>query len=114
MSLTGGSSVGIGNNAGSLKLPEGWGSSGAIGGGSAGGATGAATAEPVTPGQLGTPAAGRSTGVGGNPLLGHQASDDEDESADKGNDYLRGDHFGQGGLIAPGVIGADSAAESAR
>lgn len=114
VSLTGGSSVGIGNNAGSLKLPEGWGSSGAIGGGSGGGAAGAATAEPVAPGQVGTPAAGRSTGVGGNPLLGHQASDDEDESADKGNDYLRGDHFGQGGLIAPGVIGADSAAESAR
>ncbi|WP_024801309.1 PPE domain-containing protein [Nocardia sp. BMG51109] len=112
MSLSGGSTVGIGNNAGSLKLPEGWGA-GAIGGG---GAASPTTVQPVSPASAGGPAPAptRPAGTSGNPLLGNQSRDDEEESEQHGNDYLRGDHFGQGGVIAPGVIGGDPSAESAR
>ncbi|RDI48403.1 PPE domain-containing protein [Nocardia mexicana] len=105
-----GGSVGIGSNAGSLKLPDGWGAGAAIGGGPA--AT-TATAEATAASQAGAPPA-RTNNAMGNPLLGNQAHNDEEEDERSGNDYLRGEHFAEGGVIAPGVIGADASAESTR
>ncbi|MBB5913697.1 PPE-repeat protein [Nocardia transvalensis] len=112
VSFSGNSTVGIGNNAGSLKLPEGWGA-GAIG--ATPGTAPTTTVDPVpTASQAGAPAPARTAGTGGNPLLGNQGHADEDEAEHKRNEYLRGDHIGEGGLIAPGVIGGDPSAESAR
>ncbi|MGV9674476.1 PPE domain-containing protein [Nocardia sp. NPDC003482] len=100
-----GGAVGIGNGAGTLKLPEGWGAGNVLGGGNAAAATPAPEAPTV---QVGGPAPARSTATGGNPLLGHQVREDEEEDGEhKGNDYLRGEHFADGRVIAPGVIGGD-------
>ncbi|MBF6065116.1 PPE family protein [Nocardia terpenica] len=102
VSFGGGSTVSIGNGAGSLKLPEGWGAN-AIGGNP----TATAVPESATVGQVGGPAPTRpASATGGNPLLGRQI-EDEDEDDHKGNDYLRGEHFADGRVIAPGVIGGD-------
>ncbi|UAK34078.1 PPE family protein [Nocardia asteroides] len=96
-----GSAAGISN--GSLKLPEGWGSSGTIGGGSAPVqetvAVKAVDAAPVRPANTGN----------GNPLLGNQVrSDEDDETEHDGRDYLRStEHFNDGRLTADGVIGGD-------
>ncbi|MDR7167658.1 hypothetical protein J2W56_001377 [Nocardia kruczakiae] len=102
----GGSSVGIGNGAGTLQLPEGWGAGNVIGAPAAT-APGAETA-PVA--QMGAPAPARANNAAGNPLLGRQVDSDDDEGEHQGNDYLRGEHFADGRVIAPGVIGADPAA----
>ncbi|WP_330233859.1 PPE family protein [Nocardia sp. NBC_00508] len=103
---------GIGSSAGmsgSLKLPEGWGGSGAIGAGSAPAQEAAANridAAPV-----------RQTNTGnGNPLLGNQArSDEDDESEHNGRDYLRStEHFNDGRFAADGVIGGGDISGTAR
>jgi hypothetical protein len=106
----GGTSAGIGNSGETLRLPEGW---GAPNPGGPGGTTvaelpeGQAVAAPP-----GAPAPTRSSGAGGgNPLLGRQTEDEEEESLHKGHDYLHGDHFGDGRVIAAGVIGGDPNAE---
>ncbi|MEU1547332.1 PPE domain-containing protein [Nocardia sp. NPDC005745] len=100
VSFSGLGSAGISN--GSLKLPEGWGSSGTIGGSAAVQETVAVKpveAAPVRPANNGN----------GNPLLGNQArSDEEDESEHNGRDYLRSaEHFNDGRFTADGVIGGD-------
>ncbi|MQY26940.1 PPE domain-containing protein [Nocardia aurantia] len=98
----GGSSVGLGNGGGSLRLPEGWGAGGVLGGGPA-----AATGTDITLDLDDSHAAGRGQVLGGNPLLGYQTQEDEDDSEHRGPDYLRGEHFADGRDLAPGVIGAD-------
>ncbi|NKY85546.1 PPE domain-containing protein [Nocardia veterana] len=100
-----GGAVSIGNGAGTLKLPEGWGAGNVIGGPAAT----APTVESAPLGQMGAPTPARSTNGAGNPLLGRQANSDDDEAEHHGNDYLRGEHFADGRIIAPGVIGADPA-----
>jgi PPE-repeat protein len=100
VSFSGLGSAGISN--GSLKLPEGWGSSGTIGGSAPVQETVAVKpveAAPVRPANNGN----------GNPLLGNQArSDEEDESEHNGRDYLRStEHFNDGRFTADGVIGGD-------
>ncbi|MEV0462367.1 PPE domain-containing protein [Nocardia tengchongensis] len=110
VSYAGGGSVNIGNGAGTLRLPEGWGSGlGGTGGfGSLGGTPGPAApvAEPM--GVVGTPASTapvRSTGTGS--LLAQQG-DDEDETR-RGHDYGRSvEVFADGRVVAPAVIGADT------
>ncbi|MFE3754075.1 PPE domain-containing protein [Nocardia tengchongensis] len=109
VSYAGGGSVNIGNGAGTLRLPEGWGSG--LGGtgvlGNPGGVTGAAmpVAEPM--GVVGTPtstAPVRSAGTGS--LLGRQGGD-EDETR-RGHDYGRTvEVFADGRVVAPAVIGTD-------
>jgi PPE-repeat protein len=100
VSFSGLGSAGISN--GSLKLPEGWGSSGTIGGSAPVQETVAVKpveAAPVRPANNGN----------GNPLLGNQArGDEEDESEHNGRDYLRStEHFNDGRFTADGVIGGD-------
>ncbi|WP_063048414.1 PPE domain-containing protein [Nocardia arthritidis] len=100
VSFSGLGSAGISN--GSLKLPEGWGSSGTIGGSAPVQETVAVKpveAAPVRPANNGS----------GNPLLGNQArSDEDDETEHNGRDYLRStEHFNDGRLTADGVIGGD-------
>ncbi|MCP9621880.1 PPE domain-containing protein [Nocardia otitidiscaviarum] len=98
----GGGTVSIGNGAGSLRVPEGWGASGGFGAGAPtaaapGGETAAARAEAAAPVRSNT---------AGSPLLGGQARDDE-EQAREGSGYGRSaDHFADGRVIAPAVIGA--------
>ncbi|MBF6335053.1 PPE family protein [Nocardia abscessus] len=97
-----GSATGISN--GSLKLPEGWGSSGTIGGG-------AAQVQETVAVKAPEAAPVRSANSGnGNPLLGNQArSDEDDESEHNGRDYLRStEHFNDGRFTADGVIGGDT------
>ncbi|MBO0856061.1 MAG: PPE family protein [Nocardia sp.] len=98
----GGASVNIGGGAGSLKLPEGWGAGLPESGGGQAAAEATAAQEMTTPAPAGRPG----TPGTGNPLMGRHANQD-DEHEHHGNEYLRGDHFDEGGLIAPGVIGAD-------
>ncbi|MFI5778531.1 PPE domain-containing protein [Nocardia sp. NPDC051570] len=99
-----GGSVGIGNGAGSLKLPEGWGAGNVLGGSNPSVAAAAPEAQAV---QLGAPAPARSNATGGNPLLGRQLHADEEEDGEhKSADYLNGDHFADGRVVAEGVIGA--------
>ena len=100
-----GSTVGIGNGAGSLKLPEGWGAGNVIG------ETANTQAATSGPGQVGTPAPARANTPSGNPLLGRQVHGDDDEGEHSGNDYLRGEHFADGRIIAAGVIGGGNAIE---
>ncbi|MQY22361.1 PPE domain-containing protein [Nocardia macrotermitis] len=109
VSFSGGGSVGIGNGAGNLKIPEGWG---------AGLGTNFPTATapeiaPTTPASTGNtqPASNRPVSSG-NPLLGNQ-SEDEDELEHK-NELVHGEYFNDGRIIAAGVIGGDPNAESAR
>ncbi|MBF6465543.1 PPE family protein [Nocardia beijingensis] len=95
-----GSAAGISN--GSLKLPEGWGSSGTIGGSAPVQET--VAVKPVEAAPV------RSANNGnGNPLLGNQARSDEDDEAEhNGRDYLRStEHFNDGRFTADGVIGGD-------
>ncbi|MFE3024183.1 PPE domain-containing protein [Nocardia tengchongensis] len=109
VSYAGGGSVNIGNGAGTLRLPEGWGSglgrTGRLG--NPCGTTGPAApvAEPM--GVVGTPASTtpvRSAGTGS--LLGQQGGD-EDETR-RGRDYGRSvEVFADGRVVAPAVIGAD-------
>ncbi|GAB4582262.1 PPE domain-containing protein [Nocardia sp. IFM 10818] len=100
----GGAGVSIGNGGGTLKLPEGWGAGAGIGSG----ATPAAPVltEPVaaSPNTAATaPVRSAST----SPLLGSNHSGDEDETHD-GKDYGRSvEHFADGRVIAPAVIGGD-------
>ncbi len=101
----GGGSVGIGNGAGSLKLPEGWGAGNVIG------ETATTQVAASGPGQLSTPAPARVNNASGNPLLGRQVHGDDDEGEHSGNDYLRGEHFADGRIIAAGVIGGGNAIE---
>ncbi|MEV5647902.1 PPE domain-containing protein [Nocardia sp. NPDC052254] len=101
----GGSSVGIGNGAGALKLPEGWGAGNVIG------ETPTTQVAASGPGQPGTPGPARVGNGSGNPLLGRQVHDDDDEGQHAGNDYLRGEHFADGRIIAAGVIGGGNTIE---
>ncbi|MFE3225619.1 PPE domain-containing protein [Nocardia sp. NPDC059228] len=103
----GGASVNIGNGAGTLKLPEGWGA----GLGNTGGAPppAAPIAEPVT--VTTTPAATapvRSAAT--SPLLGTRGSDEEESH--RGHHYGRSVQvFADGRVIAPAVIGGDALAD---
>ncbi|MFE5288024.1 PPE domain-containing protein [Nocardia sp. NPDC056611] len=107
VSYTGGGSVSIGNGAGTLRLPEGWGPGfGGPGGlGNLSGAT-APAAEPTGVG--GTPASTalvRSTGTGS--VLGQQGGDDNETH--RGHDYGRSiEVFTDGRVVAPAVIGGDA------
>ncbi|MEU7763592.1 PPE family protein [Nocardia sp. NPDC049190] len=100
-----GSAAGMGN--GSLKLPEGWGTNGTIGGGAAHPqetiAVNRADAAPVRP-------------TNSNPLLGNQArSADDDEAEHNGRDYLLStEHFDDGRFAADGVIGGGDFSGTAR
>ncbi|MFF3568232.1 PPE domain-containing protein [Nocardia jiangxiensis] len=109
VSFAGGGSVGIGNGAGNLQIPEGWG---------AGLGTNfpTATAPEIAPT---TPASANSTQPAstrpvssGNPLLGNQAEEEED--LEHKNELVHGEYFNDGRIIAAGVIGGDPNAESAR
>ncbi|BDT93221.1 MULTISPECIES: PPE domain-containing protein [Nocardia] len=95
-----GSAAGISN--GSLKLPEGWGSSGTIGGA-------APVQETVGVKPVEAAPVRSATNGNGNPLLGNQARSDEDDEAEhNGRDYLRStEHFNDGRFTADGVIGGD-------
>lgn len=104
-----GSAVGIGSGAGTLQLPEGWGAGNALGGPAA--ATPVAEAAAVT--QPSGPAPARPAG-NGNPLMGRQVNRDDDESEHNSNEYLNGEHFADGRVIAPGVIGGDLAPENTK
>lgn len=98
-----GASVSVGN--GSLKLPEGWGSS-TIGG--------APTAAPVTENvSISQPTAApvQRSNTPGSPLLGNQVRDEDDESEHKNQIDLRAEHFTDGRYAADGVIGAETAAK---
>ncbi|WP_280314691.1 PPE family protein [Nocardia abscessus] len=102
VSFSGLGSASISN--GTLKLPEGWGSSGTIGGG-------AAQVQETVAVKAPEAAPVRSANSGsGNPLLGNQArSDEDDESEHNGRDYLRStEHFNDGRFTADGVIGGDT------
>ncbi|MBY8858731.1 PPE domain-containing protein [Nocardia sp. CA2R105] len=109
VSFAGGGSIGIGNGAGNLQIPEGWG---------AGLGTNfpTATAPEIAPT---TPASANSTQPAstrpvsnGNPLLGNQAEEEED--LEHKNELVHGEYFNDGRIIAAGVIGGDPNAESAR
>lgn len=107
VSYTGGGSVNIGNGAGALRLPEGWGSGlGGLGNPSGATAPAAPVAEPTGVG--GTSAATtpvRSTGAGSR--LGQQGGD-EDE-AHRGHDYGHSvEVFTDGRVVAPAIIGGDT------
>ncbi|MEU7139456.1 PPE domain-containing protein [Nocardia sp. NPDC046473] len=101
-----GASVSLGN--GSLKLPEGWGSS-TIGGAP----TAAPVAENVSVSQP-TAAPVQRNNTPGSPLLGNQVRDEDDETEHKSQDYLRSEHFNDGRYAADGVIGADAAGTAAK
>ncbi|AHH14919.1 PPE family protein [Nocardia nova SH22a] len=100
-----GATVGIGNGAGTLKLPEGWGAGNVIG------ETAAPQVAATSPSQLSAPAPARAGNPSGNPLLGRQVHGDDDEGEHSGNDYLRGEHFADGRIIAAGVIGGGNPVE---
>ncbi|MEU6559995.1 PPE domain-containing protein [Nocardia nova] len=100
-----GAAVGIGNGAGTLKLPEGWGAGNVIG------ETAAPQVAATSAGQLSAPAPARAGNPAGNPLLGRQVHGDDDEGEHSGNDYLRGEHFADGRIIAAGVIGGGNPVE---
>ncbi|WP_067532190.1 PPE domain-containing protein [Nocardia crassostreae] len=106
VSFGGGANVSIGNGGGTLKLPEGWGAGAGIGAGAAPAAP--IVAEPVAaaPNTAATiPVRSAST----SPLLGSNPIADEDETHD-GKDYGRSvEHFADGRVIAPAVIGGDPA-----
>ncbi|MFD3510402.1 PPE family protein [Nocardia sp. NPDC058666] len=95
-------SAGLGSvNAGSLKLPEGWGAP----------AANATASAPVSEAVVNRAdsAPVRNTGTGaGNPLMGRGQKGEEDEEHD-GIDYVRSDEFTDGRYAAEGVIGADLA-----
>lgn len=108
VSVTGGGvSVYVGNGAGALRLPDGWGA----GLGNAGGTT--APAAPIAaPMSTTIPQAAtvpvRSIGTGS--LLGTQGSDEEEPH--RGHDYGHSTAaFADGRVIAPAVIGGDPSAD---
>ncbi|MBF6238018.1 PPE domain-containing protein [Nocardia otitidiscaviarum] len=99
----GGGTVSIGNGAGSLRVPEGWGAGGGFG---AGAPTAAAPGGETAAVARTEAAAPVRSNTAGSPLLGGQARDDE-EQAREGSGYGRSaDHFADGRVIAPAVIGA--------
>ncbi|WP_062981183.1 PPE domain-containing protein [Nocardia anaemiae] len=94
-----GTSAGAGSAQ--LKLPEGWGT------GSVTGNT--ATAAPETVASVETTPARSINSGAGNPLLGNQARDTEDDESEYDSKIdLRADHFTDGRLAADGVIGANA------
>ncbi len=112
MAATGGSAAatravsfsGTSAGAGSvqLKLPEGWGTGSVIGGNTA-------TAAPETVASVDATSARSISNGTGNPLLGNQARDDEDDEDMHDNKVdLRSDHFTDGRFAADGVIGANA------
>lgn len=105
VSFGGGSTISIGNGAGTLKVPEGWGSGAGFGGGATP-STAPVAAEVTAASRMDAAAPVRSASTG-NPLLGSQASEDDEQTRD-GNTYGRSvEHFADGRVIAPAVIGAD-------
>ncbi|MEV5837938.1 PPE domain-containing protein [Nocardia sp. NPDC052112] len=85
-----------------LKLPEGWGTGSVIGGNSA-------TAVPETVASVDATPARSINNSTGNPLLGNQARDGEDDESEHDSKVdLRADHFTDGRLAADGVIGANA------
>lgn len=110
VSYTGGGSVSIGNGAGTLRLPEGWGPGlggpGGLGNPSGAKAPAAPAAEPR--GVAGTPgstALVRSTGTGS--VLGQHGGDEIETR--RGHDYGRSvEVFTDGRVVAPAVIGGDA------
>ncbi|MGQ4598811.1 PPE domain-containing protein [Nocardia sp. R6R-6] len=104
--------TGLGSAAsvnGSLKLPEGWGASGTIGGPAPAQETATAHQADATPVRQANPG-------NGNPLLGNQArTDEDDETEHNGLDYLRStEHFSDGRFAADGVIGGGDISETAK
>ncbi|MGW4351327.1 PPE domain-containing protein [Nocardia sp. NPDC004582] len=100
----GGGSVHIGQGAGTLRLPEGWGAGLGNPGGAMAPAAPAAEppgARPMSP-EATVPV--RSTGTG--PLLGTRGGDEEETHS--GHDYGRSaEVFTDGRVVAPAVIGGD-------
>ncbi|MEV6136341.1 PPE domain-containing protein [Nocardia sp. NPDC051990] len=93
-----GTSAGVGNVQ--LKLPEGWGTGSVTGGNTA-------TAGPETVASVDATPARSISNSAGNPLLGNQARDDEDDEDEHDSKVdLRSDHFADGRYAADGVIGA--------
>ncbi len=105
------SSVGIGGGGGSLQIPEGWGG----GLGNALPSVGGAPAEPMAPtspaGVNTQPAQARPAMNTGNPLMGNQSQEEDEDYHDSG-DLLNGEYFADGRIIASGVIGGDPNAEA--
>ncbi|WP_067468088.1 PPE family protein [Nocardia amamiensis] len=104
--------TGIGSAAGangSLKLPEGWGASGAIG-------AATPTQENNAANRVDAAPVRQSNMSNGNPLLGNQArSDEDDETEHNGQDYLRStEHFNDGRFAAEGVIGGGDTSGTVR
>ncbi|RMI34183.1 PPE domain-containing protein [Nocardia stercoris] len=112
--LGGSSTVSIGNNAGALRLPAGWGTPDITGGGATSAATPQVqvTTAPAQPG-AGTPARAATTGTGGNPLLGRGHADEEEDGEHKGKVYRQDTSLTDQNMVAAGVIGADLTAEDA-
>ncbi|MEU1425783.1 PPE domain-containing protein [Nocardia sp. NPDC005746] len=110
VSYTGGGSVSIGNGAGTLRLPEGWGPGldGPGGLGNPSGATAPAAPAADPRGVAGTPASTalvRSTGTGS--VLGQHGGDEIETR--RGHDYGRSvEVFTDGRVVAPAVIGGDA------
>jgi hypothetical protein len=69
---------------------------------------------PTTPAGVNAaaePAQARPTMSTGNPLMGHQAQE-EDEDYHTSDDLLHGEYFADGRIIASGVIGGDPNSEA--
>lgn len=111
MSVARAGSLSIGGGAGSLQVPEGWGAglqpvmptTGApqVPTATAPASVGSAAAEPAST---------RPAATGGNPLMGHQSEEDEEEQFHK-NELVHGEYFADGRIIASGVIGGDPNAD---
>jgi len=107
MSFASGGSLNIGNGGGSLQVPGGW---GAGIGNPVPGAGAPEVGAPTQPASAATQPASTRPVSTGNPLLGHQ-SEDEDEDFHK-NELVHGEYFADGRIIASGVIGGDPNAEA--
>ncbi|NNH74026.1 PPE domain-containing protein [Nocardia uniformis] len=104
VSFGGGANISIGNGAGALRVPEGWGAGTGFGGGATPSA--APMVEATAPARVDGAAPVRSANAV-NPLLGNQANDEDEQTRD-GNTYGRSvEHFADGRVIAPAVIGAE-------
>jgi len=109
MSFSSGGSLSIGGGAGSLQIPEGWGG----GLGNIMPTTGApqipTSTTPAGVNSAATEPASTRPVSSGNPLMGHQAEEEEDEFHK--NELVHGEYFADGRIIASGVIGGDPNAD---
>ncbi|MBU3060181.1 PPE family protein [Nocardia sp. NEAU-G5] len=108
MSFSSAGSLNIGGGAGSLEIPEGWGA----GLGNLTPSTAPEIPTATTPASVGSaatqPASTRPVSTG-NPLMGHQAEEEEEEFHK--NELVHGEYFADGRIIASGVIGGDPNAD---